>query len=103
MSAPLQNHGKKDNAPDAAHFLHLVERTLASNPELSPVQGAILVAARQDIARDSKTFARLFGMAHAIVLRELNALIQTTGLVTQTKRDTRTLRTHYQPTSLSDV
>jgi hypothetical protein len=103
VSAPLQNHGEKDNAPDAAHFLHLVERALANNPELSPVQGAILVAARQDIARDSKTFARLFGMAHAIVLRELNALIQTTGLVTQTNRDTRTLRTHYQPTSLSDV
>ncbi|MBO9506671.1 hypothetical protein [Thalassospira sp. A3_1] len=96
MSAPLQNHGKKDNAPDAAHFLHLVERTLASNPELSPVQGAILVAARQDIARDSKTFARLFGMAHAIVLRELNALLQTDDILKLVKRDPRTLRTHYR-------
>jgi hypothetical protein len=103
VSNPVQNHSGKDDAPDAEHFLHLVERTLVGNPELSPIQGAILVAARQDIACDSKTFARLFGMAHAIVLRELNALMQATGLVTQTKRDTRTLRTHYQPTPITDA
>ena len=87
-----------DLAPDAAMFLHLVERLMATQPELTPVQAGILVAAREDIARDSRTFARLFGMAHAIVLRELNALLQSTDLLTVTKRDARTLRTHYVST-----
>lgn len=96
MSNPTPDHMQTDDRPDAAQFLHLVERALIRNPGLSPVQGAILVAARQDIARDSRTFARLFGMAHAIVLRELNALLQSTDLMTVTRHDTLTLRTHYE-------
>ncbi|WP_212733785.1 hypothetical protein [Thalassospira povalilytica] len=99
----MNNHARNpvdgDLAPDAAMFLHLVERLMATQPELTPVQAGILVAAREDIARDSRTFARLFGMAHAIVLRELNALVQSGDLLTVTKRDARTLRTHYLPTT----
>ena len=71
---------------------------MVSHPELTPVQAGILVAADQKIARDSRTFARIFGMAHAIVLRELNALLQSSNLLTVTKRDARTLRTHYVST-----
>lgn len=71
---------------------------MVSHPELTPVQAGILVAADQKIALDSRTFARIFGVAHAIVLRELNALLQSTDLLTVTKRDARTLRTHYVST-----
>jgi hypothetical protein len=94
MNNPNPDHMQTDDGPDAAQFLHLVERALIRNPGLSPVQGAILVAARQDIARDSRTFARLFGMAHAIVLRELNALHHQKH-ITVTRKDPRTMRTFF--------
>lgn len=97
MTGNTEGHKTPDNAPDAEFFLYLVERTITNHPQLNPVQGAILVAAQQELAHDSRTFARLFGMAHAIVLRELNALVQSTDLLTVTKRDAPTMRTHYQP------
>lgn len=97
MTDNTRDQKNADKEPDAEFFLHLVERTITKHSQLTPVQGAILVAAKQEIARDSRTFARLFGMAHAIVLRELNALVQSTDLLTVTRRDARTMRTHYQP------
>ena len=78
---------------------HLINDVDSSSYSFSTsrIETSILVAAQQEIARDSRTFARLFGMAHSIVLRELNALVQSTDLLTVTRRDARTMRTHYQP------
>ncbi|WP_156111722.1 hypothetical protein [Thalassospira australica] len=97
MNNNPQNRKTDDLSPDASTFLHLVDRLMVIHPELTAVQAGIIVAADQNIARDSRTFSRHFGMAHAIVLRELNALLQSTDLLTLTQRDARTLRTHYVP------
>ncbi|MBX2832173.1 MAG: hypothetical protein KTR23_13700 [Rhodospirillales bacterium] len=79
--------------PDA--FLDLVGQLIATRPELTPIQASILIAAQQDIAHDSRTFARLLGLSHALVLRELNTLLQADDVLKLIKRDPRTLRTHY--------
>lgn len=83
------------DAPGAERFLTLVARLKAEDPQLTPIQAALLVAAGLDIARDSRTFARLLGLAHALVLRELTALTEHADLLRIEKRDGRTLRTHY--------
>ncbi|MEQ9345316.1 MAG: hypothetical protein RIG26_02625 [Thalassospira sp.] len=87
--------GKDDpqQGPDA--FLDLVGQLIATQPNLTPIQASILIAAQQDIAHDSRTFARLLGLSHALVLRELNTLLQTDDVLKLVKRDERTLRTHY--------
>ncbi|WP_158246446.1 hypothetical protein [Thalassospira sp. GB04J01] len=53
----------------------LVAQLIAAQPELTPTQASTLITAQQDIAHNSRTFARLLGLAHALVLRELNALL----------------------------
>lgn len=66
-------------------------RTVA--PAVSPVGGGILAALHLGITQDSRTFARLFGIAHAIVLREVTELTERQSLVTITYRNSRTQRT----------
>jgi len=80
--------------PDA--FLDLVGQLIAVQSDLTPIQASILIAAQQDIAHDSRTFCRLLGLSHALVLRELNALLQADDVLKLGKRDPRTLRTHYR-------
>tara|TARA_R110000824_G_scaffold398415_1_gene602456 strand:+ start:316 stop:597 length:282 start_codon:yes stop_codon:yes gene_type:complete len=84
-------------APGSEQFMDLVSRLITAQPELTPIQAGIIVAAQQNIAHDSRTFARLLGLAHALVLRELNALLQSNDVVELVKRDDRTLRTYYEP------
>ncbi|WP_432289084.1 hypothetical protein SLT36_28880 (plasmid) [Aminobacter sp. BA135] len=48
-----------------------------------------------DIAHDGRSFARIFGVAHALVLRQVNALDEAGALLRITKREPRTMRTHY--------
>jgi hypothetical protein len=83
-------------APEADDFLALVATAQEGDPALSPLQAAILVAAQHDIASDSRSFARLLGVEHALVLRELLALAERGDVLTITKRDPRTLRSFYQ-------
>ena len=59
---------------------------------LSPLSAAILVALDLGLARDSRTFARVFDIAHALVLRECTMLIEDLGLLTIIRRDERTQR-----------
>lgn len=76
-------------------FLLLVEERQAKDPRLTALQAALIVGAEEGIARDSRTFARLLGVAHALVLRELNALVEMGGSLRIEKREVRTLRTFY--------
>lgn len=85
-----------EDAADEARFLALVAAAQAKDPDLTSVQAAILIAAGQGIACDSRSFARIFGVAHALVLRELSALIDTRDLLRVTRRDERTMRLHYE-------
>ncbi len=85
-----------EDAPDEARFLDLVAEMQAKDAGLTSVQAALLVAAEQAIARDSRTFSRIFGMAHALVLRELTTLIETRDLLHVTRRDERTMRLYYE-------
>ncbi|WP_313198993.1 hypothetical protein [Rhizobium sp.] len=76
-------------------FLSLVAERQAKDPRLTSLQAALIVAAEEDIALDSRSFARLLGVAHALVLRELNALVTMGGPLRIVKREARTLRSFY--------
>jgi hypothetical protein len=81
--------------PDDERSLALVAAAEEADPRLTPLQAAIVVAARLGIAQDSRSFSRLFGVAHALALRELGALAELGDVLHVIKRDPRTLRTHY--------
>jgi hypothetical protein len=84
-----------DDTDETERFLSLVADLQTKDPRLTSVQAALVIAAEQDIAHDSRTFARVFGVAHALVLRELNALVEMDDRLQVVKRDPRTLRTFY--------
>lgn len=84
-----------EEAPDADAFLGAVERLTAQDPRLTPLQAGIVTASRMGIANDTRTFARLLGVEHALALRELNQLATLGDYIRITQRDPRTMRTHY--------
>jgi hypothetical protein len=79
---------------DEQRFLALVAEMEAKDARLSSAQAAIVVAAEQGIASDSRSFAKVFGIAHALVLRDVTMLVEA-GLLQLVKQDARTLRTYY--------
>jgi hypothetical protein len=80
-------------APDSDLFMARVEALLvAEAPRISPLGAGILVAIDMGIA-DSRSFSRLLGVEHALVLREIADLSGPEGLVTVTGRHAKTLRT----------
>jgi hypothetical protein len=85
------------SAPDIDHFLACVARLQAEVPHLTAIQAGLLAAFHLGIARDSRTFARKLGLAHALVLRELNAVAEPGGLLRIEQRDARTMRTAFAP------
>lgn len=91
-----------EEAPEAERFLALVATAQEGDPALSPIQAAIMVAADLGIARDSRTFARVLGIEHALALRELNALAERGDVIAIVKRDARTLRTFYEPLDIAN-
>ncbi|MBY4593594.1 hypothetical protein [Rhizobium redzepovicii] len=80
---------------DADRFFALVAAAQAGDIRLTSIQAGLLVAAELGIARDSRAFARKLGIAHSLVLRELNALAAREGMLEIVKRDPRTIRVHY--------
>ncbi|MGV4796941.1 hypothetical protein [Rhizobium sp. F40D2] len=80
---------------DADQFFTLVAAAQAGDIRLTSIQAGLLVAAELGIARDSRAFARKLGIAHSLVLRELNALAEREGVLKIVKRDPRTMRVHY--------
>ncbi|MGR9200587.1 hypothetical protein [Rhizobium leguminosarum] len=84
-----------EEASEADRFLALVAAAQGRDNRLTPIQAGLLVAADLGIARDSRTFARMLGIAHSLALRELNALAEREGMLQIVKRDLRTMRVHY--------
>ncbi|WP_343314690.1 hypothetical protein AAIB41_06820 [Brucella sp. BE17] len=82
--------------PVVADYMVLVERIVSASENLSPLGAGILAALVLDIAADSRTFARVFGIAHAIALREISLLSVEGGFIAITRRDLRTQRSHYE-------
>lgn len=84
-----------EDRDQSERFLALVAERQAKDSRLTSLQAALIVAAEADIAHDTRTFARLLGVAHALVLRELNALVEMGGPLRIVKREARTLRSFY--------
>ncbi|MGO7213780.1 hypothetical protein ACCS75_22140 [Rhizobium ruizarguesonis] len=84
-----------EEASDVDRFLALVAAAQGRDIRLTSTQAGLLVAADLGIARDSRAFARLLGIAHSLVLRELNVLAEREGGLRIVKRDLRTMRVHY--------
>ena len=83
----------RDEAAEAAAFTALVAALAAARPDrLSPLPAGILAALHLGIAGDSRSFARIFGIAHALVLRETVALGEDPALLHILRRDDRTQR-----------
>lgn len=74
-------------------FLALVAAVCTADPTLSGVGAGLLVAHFLGVTRDSRSFSRIFGVAHALVLREVTALTGAPGLMTVVSRNDRTQRT----------
>jgi len=87
-------------APDADAYLAAVGQLQERDNGLTALEAGLLVAAYANIARDSRTFARLLDIEHALVLRAVNGLAQRGGLLHIEKKDGRTMRTHF---SLSEA
>lgn len=82
------------NPPDPDRFMALTARLQQQDPRLSGIQAGMIIALDLDVARDSRSFSRLFGIEHSIVLRELTDI---PGAWLQvTSKDERTLRTFYR-------
>lgn len=77
------------------HFIALLEAIETKNLSLSRLGAGMVAALILGGARDSRAFARLFEIEHALVLRELMHLTMAGGLLTITRRDERTQRSFY--------
>ena len=76
-------------------FMAEIELICLADRRLTPLGGGILAGIDFDIAHDSRGFAKLVGVEHALVLREVQALVDLRRLMI-TKRDVRTQRCYYQ-------
>ncbi len=65
---------------------------------LSPMGPLILAAAALEIASDSRSFARIFGIAHALVIRECVSLSEELHLIEPYKRADKSQRLFYDIT-----
>lgn len=83
-----------ESAADAETFLAATDTIAALRPELSLLEAGILAGLHLGLAADSRSFARIFGVEHALVLRAVEGL-SGESLLTVTARDGRTQRTRY--------
>lgn len=74
-------------------FLACVTTLCSLDASLSPLHAGVLLALHFEICRDSRTFARHFGIEHAIVLRAVTDLADDHGLLAIVDRNSRTQRT----------
>lgn len=75
-------------------FMAEVDQICAADPRLTSLAGTILAGIAFDVAHDSRSFSRAVGIGHALVLREVQALVDLQRLQI-TKRDERTQRCCY--------
>ncbi|MCK0195814.1 hypothetical protein MWN34_02715 [Ancylobacter sp. 6x-1] len=86
--------------PDPDSLMEDVAFLVDREPQLSPLDAGVLLALAYGIARDTRAFARLFGIAHALVLRAASDLEDGLGLVVVEQRQERSMRSHLR---LSDL
>lgn len=86
MIAAAEHEVSEDQVLDLVGAIRFVD------PAIAPVGAGLMTALHLGIAKDSRTFARLFGIAHALVLREITALTEY-HLLTIVGRNARTQRT----------
>jgi hypothetical protein len=79
-----------------AEYMAFVDALMTASRSLTGLGAGIIAALVLDIASDSRTFARLLSVAHALVLREISVLGQEHGYVRIRQRDPRTQRTRYE-------
>jgi len=79
-----------------AEYMAFVDALMTASRSLTGLGAGIVAALALDIASDTRTFARLLGVAHALVLREISVLGQEHGYVRIRQRDPRTQRTRYE-------
>ncbi|MCL7996715.1 hypothetical protein M8994_00480 [Brucella sp. 21LCYQ03] len=80
---------------DATDYITLVDALEAQSGRISRLGAGILAASALEIASDSRSFARILGVAHALVLREIAVLSADGGYISIRQRDERTQRTKY--------
>ena len=80
-------------------FLALVDELREATPTLTPIGAGVLVAVRLGIG-DSRTFSRVLGIEHALVLREVTELAET-GLLAITDRKQRSQKASFALTEIS--
>ena len=96
MPKPPEGGGNQPPA-DAETFLAATDTIAAMRPTLSLLEAGILAGLHLGLAGDSRHFARVFGLEHALVLRAVEALTES-DLLAVTARDPRTQRTRYAAT-----
>jgi hypothetical protein len=87
---------------EEAEYMALVDALEAASGKVSRLGAGIIAAAALDIAKDSRSFSRILGVAHALVLREVIVLETNGGYITVRQRDARTQRTYYQLNSAGE-
>ncbi|KAA9368115.1 hypothetical protein H9643_14555 [Ochrobactrum sp. Sa2BUA5] len=81
---------------EEAEYMALVDALEAASGRISRLGAGIIAALAFDIASDSRSFSRILGVAHALVLREVVALGADGGYIRIRQRDERTQRTRYE-------
>jgi hypothetical protein len=97
-SASHAPSGEEDISEE--RFLALVDELRAATPSLSPIGGAVLVALRLGVSDDTRTFSRVLGIEHALVLREVTELAET-GLLRIIDRKQRSQKVSFALTDIS--
>lgn len=82
---------------DAETFLAVTDSIAALQPGLSTLEAGILAALHLKLAADSRSFATVFGVEHALVLRAVETLAGEAGLLVETARTAKTQRARYEP------
>lgn len=83
--------------PESDAVLALIARIGALRPDLEPLDAGLVAALHLGLAADSRTYAKVFGLAHAHALRAL-VTTEEAGLVAVERREARTQRTRYRLT-----
>lgn len=81
---------------EEAEYMAMVDAIEAASGKISRLGAGIVAALALDIASDSRSFSRILGVAHALVLREVVALSADGGYINVRQRDERTQRTRYE-------
>lgn len=84
-------------------YMAFVDALMTASRSLTGLGAGIVAAAALEIASDSRTFSRLLGVAHALVLREISVLGQDHGYIRIRQRDPRTQRTRYELSAVGQM